>query len=356
MNINPSSYKWLIPMYDPIQLDQLANSSIFPSVAGIFPALYYAVLFGVIRITLSYFILKPLALSGMNLKLTSFNSLQDIETLINFKNVKKINENDILSIAKKTSKSVKEITGYLWMRRRYYATELKIKKFIEALWRFLFYSFFCFLGIRVLFVPNTASWVLDTREHWISWPIQELHPLIYFYYQIELGAYIHQLMWTEIQRSDAVEMLIHHLVTIFLISLSFLTGFTRIGSSIMLVHDLADIFLESGKCLNYIANVKGNGWLSPICDTFFGLFTITFFISRLIIFPKYLLYSLLYEAPAILGPWPGYYVFASLLIILQILHIFWFYLILKTIYKLFLSGNLVDVRSDDEEDNEKKKT
>ena len=39
-------------------------------------------------------------------------------------------------------------------------------------------------------------------------------------------------------------MVIHHIVTIMLTSFSYTAGFFRIGCVIMLLHDLADIFLE----------------------------------------------------------------------------------------------------------------
>ena len=52
------------------------------------------------------------------------------------------------------------------------------------------------------------------------------------YYHIELGCYLHQLLWTEVSRSDALEMILHHLITICLLIFSYLTNFTRIGLSI----------------------------------------------------------------------------------------------------------------------------
>ena len=39
-------------------------------------------------------------------------------------------------------------------------------------------------------------------------------------------------------------MAIHHVVTIMLTVFSYSSGFFRIGSVIMFLHDLADIFLE----------------------------------------------------------------------------------------------------------------
>ena len=78
------------------------------------------------------------------------------------------------------------------------------------------------------------------------------------YYQIELGCYIHQLLWTEASRSDALEMVLHHLITICLLVLSYLTNFTRVGASILFIHDLADIFLETAKVLNYTSQAPGH--------------------------------------------------------------------------------------------------
>ena len=39
-------------------------------------------------------------------------------------------------------------------------------------------------------------------------------------------------------------MVVHHIVTVLLLVFSYNTGFFRIGCVIVLLHDLADIFLE----------------------------------------------------------------------------------------------------------------
>ena len=82
----------------------------------------------------------------------------------------------------------------------------------------------------------------------------------YYYHQFsEAYYYFYYIIifrWTEVTRSDALEMIVHHLVTIALILLSYLTRFSRIGASILLVHDFADIFLEMGKCFNYICKSR----------------------------------------------------------------------------------------------------
>lgn len=243
---------------------------------------------------------------------------------------------------------VSEAQEYLWNVRHNDVNEHKIVKFVEAVWRLLFYIYFCWVGFSALFAGGTAVWILDTKEHWIGWPLQPISNAIDYYYQVELGAYIHQLLWTEVSRSDSVEMIIHHLATILLIVFSYLTNFTRIGASILLLHDSSDVFLESAKVFVYISKTKHGKWASKYCDTLFALFAVSFFISRLIIYPRFLIYSLVYEAPAILGGWPGHGLFSGLLMVLQFLHIFWFYLILRMIPALVSTGIKEDVRSDDE--------
>jgi ceramide synthetase len=187
-------------------------------------------------------------------------------------------------------------------------------------------------------------------NHWIDWPMHPVSDAINLYYQIELGSYFHQLMWTEVNRSDALQMIAHHFITIALIVASYLTNYTRIGSTILLLHDIPDVIMELAKVLNYTSKAKGNDWLRPIVDGLFAMFMISFFITRLVIYPRHILYSVIKEGVDHFGcQHAGCYVFIGLLTSLQALHIFWFYLIARMAYRLLVVGQVEkDVRSDDE--------
>jgi ceramide synthetase len=250
----------------------------------------------------------------------------------------------------KSARNETEVQQYAIKKRHNLLVDQKTTKFVEALWRLIFYAYFIYLGYRAMFVPEMVPWLLDTKQNWIGWPLQPVTDAVHYYYQIELAAYLHQLMWTEVTRSDALEMIVHHCATIILVSSSYLTSFTRVGSSILLVHDISDIFLESAKVMNYTSKAKGHKWASPICDTLFILFAISFFVTRLVLFPRYLVYSMTFEASEYMGNWPGHIVFYGLLGVLQCLHIFWFYLILRMVPKLLSTGIQKDERSDDEDD------
>ena len=48
----------------------------------------------------------------------------------------------------------------------------------------------------------------------------------------------------DVKRKDFWEMFIHHLTTIALMGFSWTCNLTRVGSLVLIVHDVADIFLE----------------------------------------------------------------------------------------------------------------
>lgn len=266
--------------------------------------------------------------------------------------------------------SEEEVRQYLRVHGTCMSNERRIVKFIEALWRFLFYSAFVALGVYVLLYPgagassssNSSSssgsagpvvWVEDPINFWVGWPLQHVpNAVMLLYYEVEVGAYLHQLLWTEVSRSDAFEMILHHFVTLALLLGSYMTNFTRIGSYILLLHDAADIFLELGKVLNYTARAWRNKPLGTVCDGFFAVFAVTFFGTRLVLYPKAVLYQLFVHCIAILGPFSGLPFFKVFLSTLQCLHVFWFYLIARMVVIMFATGKVDDIREEEDEDEE----
>jgi TLC domain len=49
------------------------------------------------------------------------------------------------------------------------------------------------------------------------------------------------------KRSDFWQHFVHHLVTMALITLSWVTNFVRMGTLVMLIHDISDVPLEIAK-------------------------------------------------------------------------------------------------------------
>ena len=77
-----------------------------------------------------------------------------------------------------------------------------------------------------------------------------------------------------------------------------------------------------------------------LCDLLFACFALTWVVTRLGVYPTWILYSTTIEAPQIVEMFPAYYIFNGLLAILLVLHVIWTYFILKIIYKAMYSGKV----------------
>ncbi len=114
-------------------------------------------------------------------------------------------------------------------------------------------------------------------------------------------------------------MMVHHVVTNLLIFASYLTGMFRIGAFIMVLHDMADPWMEAAKLSLYAGN-------QDMANVLFAIFAIVFAISRLYYYPKFAVMGVWQFGSKVL-PVKQFWGFVSLLTALQCLHIFWFALV-----------------------------
>jgi hypothetical protein len=206
--IKPSSYYWCFPrVLTPMALDELSLTPQLMTLDQVMPrAILWCGILSLIRYVLMKLFLEEAAMKLMNFKL--------------------------LDITKKTSKATQAINA-----AHNAAVQKRVTKFIEAAWRFIFYLTFLIVGYGAL-CPNGEchEWIFNTKNCWEGWPYHVVTEEIKFLYIIEFGAYFHQLLWTEVKRDDAVEMIVHHCVTIALIGFSFCCNYMLIGSMIMVCH------------------------------------------------------------------------------------------------------------------------
>ncbi|MCI4379550.1 hypothetical protein PGIGA_G00229710 [Pangasianodon gigas] len=209
-------------------------------------------------------------------------------------------------------------------------------------WRFAFYLC-AFLGGLVAL--HDKPWFYDLREVWAGFPKQTLLDSQYWYYMIEMSFYSSLLfsVAVDVKRKDFKEQLVHHWATLTLLSFSWCANYIRIGTLVVLVHDAADVLLESGKVFNYA------GWTCT-CNTIFILFTLVFMVTRLVIFPFWLIHCTWVYPLEQFQPFFGYYFFNGMLVVLLLLHGFWASLILRMVIKLMFGEMKGDERSDEEEE------
>ncbi|KAI5101101.1 ceramide synthase 4 [Silurus meridionalis] len=257
---------------------------------------------------------------------------------------KHFTQSELVGLEKHCGLTPHQIQNWL-RRRRNHDKPSNTKKFCEASWRFAFYLIAFMAGLDVL---KDTAWFWDHRDCWRGYPKQPVSESHYWYYILELSFYWSLLLsvYKDVKRKDFREQIIHHIATISLISFSYCSNFIRVGTVVMLLHDSSDFLLESAKMFNYA------GW-KKTCDSLFVLFAVVFLGTRLLVFPCRILYSTFVESLDFFKPFPGYYFFNGLLLVLQGLHIFWAYLILRMLYKFIFLGKVErDERSDDESDVE----
>ncbi|XP_052795327.1 ceramide synthase 3-like [Mya arenaria] len=170
---------------------------------------------------------------------------------------------------------------------------------------------------------------------------------LYWYYIVELGFYCSLLftLFTDHKRKDFMEMTIHHLATVSLLYFSWLCNFVRIGSCVLIIHDIADPWLSLAKMGFYL---KWD-WLK---DSAFRMFAILWFVTRTFIFPVWIIYSAAKEVFYVIDePFVVYYIFNAFLLILQVLSLLWSWSIAKIVYHILLDGKSEDIRSDNEDDD-----
>ncbi|XP_054951648.1 ceramide synthase 5 isoform X9 [Pan paniscus] len=220
-----------------------------------------------------------------------------------------------------------------WFRhRRNQDKPPTLTKFCESMWRFTFYLCIFYYGIRFLW---SSPWFWDIRQCWHNYPFQPLSSGLYYYYIMELAFYWSLMFsqFTDIKRKDFLIMFVHHLVTIGLISFSYINNMVRVGTLIMCLHDVSDFLLEAAKLANYAKYQR-------LCDTLFVIFSAVFMVTRLGIYPFWILNTTLFESWEIIGPYASWWLLNGLLLTLQVLHVIWSYLIARIALKALIRGKV----------------
>ncbi|XP_046847204.1 ceramide synthase 6-like [Xenia sp. Carnegie-2017] len=238
----------------------------------------------------------------------------------------------------------KQVKQWFYLRRNIKKPTI-MKKSTESCWRFMFYFTAFYTGLYLL---HKEKFFFDTRHAWYNYPYYNIKASIYYYYMVEASFYTSLIFsqFMDVRRKDFWPMFIHHNATVVLIVMSYVTNHIRIGCLIILVHDSADYFFEAAKVFNY-------GKMQRTCDVLFALFAIIFCISRLVIYPGWILNTVLFEAREIVGHFNSWYPFVILLSLLQILHFFWAFFVVRVVYTSIVEGKVDgDARSDSEESEE----
>merc|ERR1712226_789196 len=198
-------------------------------------------------------------------------------------------------------------------------------------------------------VLSNKTWLWKVVDCWVNYPHHNLENDIWWYYMLELSMNLSlaiSILIFDTRRKDFYMMLFHHLMTMMLISLSFILNFFKVGTLVMLCHDCADVWLESAKMCRYAGYRKAS-------EILFAFFALSWIILRLGYYPTIVLHSITVEAPQLVQYFGAYHVFMILLSLLLVLNIQWSYFIMKVAYvALYTPKGVEDARSDSSDDVE----
>lgn len=234
----------------------------------------------------------------------------------------------------------------------------KQARFMEQAYTAMYFAVFGPFGLWVM--SRTPVWYFNTTGMYEGFPHRAHESYFKTYYLLQAAYWAQQaivlMLQLEKPRKDFKELVLHHIITLALIGLSYRFHFTYMGIAVYITHDISDFFLATSKILNYL----DSSLTIPYFITFIGVWSyMRHFINLKI------LYSMLPNGEfATVGSyvlnwdtqqykcWISQSITFALLALLQMVNIFWIFLILRILYRALFSGVQKDERSDDEEDEE----
>jgi len=253
-------------------------------------------------------------------------------------------------------------------------------RFAEQAWIVMYNTLSFSIGMYTMY---TSDYWLDLRALWRNWPIREMDSLEKWYYLVQFGFWLQQIVVVNIEerRKDHWQMFSHHIITCMLIFLSYGYHQYRVGTLILCLMDIVDIIFSCAKLLKYLH-------FDFACDVAFGVFMVTWFVARHVMY-MWVVYSIYAHTPEEIqfgcyrgsvhnleGPLPTpndwdhllqpfrdpvglvcwnhniKWTFIGMLLALQSIMVLWFTMIVKVAYKVLSGQGAEDSRSDDEDDEE----
>ncbi|CDW81302.1 lag1 longevity assurance [Stylonychia lemnae] len=182
--------------------------------------------------------------------------------------------------------------------------------------------------------PYLSKYLLGSSEDpqlFMNYPCQPLPKYLDDFYLLKLAYHAYELFYSMIYhrgRLDFPEYVFHHIVTLALIVKSYSINYLPIGAIIMLLHDLSDIFLSIFKLCCDVLPMK-------IQMTSYFIMLTSWIYLRMWFFPVNVIYAYILQVQdskdyVILE---NYWILLYFVICLYVLHIFWFYLMIRGLIK-----------------------
>ncbi|KAG9005767.1 hypothetical protein FRB94_001333 [Tulasnella sp. JGI-2019a] len=237
--------------------------------------------------------------------------------------------------------------------------ERTVDRFAEQGYAAFYFTVSGSLGLLAMYMSD--GWYYNGKSFFNEYPYWRMTGFMKSYYLLQFSYWLQQflvlVLRLEKPRKDFKELVIHHIVTLWLIGWSYLVNLTPIGNAVFITMDVSDVFLAYAKIFNYLKmEMTGN--------VAFALLVFVWTYTRHYL-NLYLLYSVYYDFDLIpqwarrwspeegvwMAGWMRWQIFTPMFL-LQLVNLFWYFLILRIGYRALTKKELADERSDDEDDGE----
>ncbi|KAK4963588.1 sphingosine N-acyltransferase lag1 [Elasticomyces elasticus] len=244
----------------------------------------------------------------------------------------------------------------------------KLSRFMEQFYTAIYHGLAGVIGMWVM--SRTPVWYFNTAGMYEGYP-HRAHEAYFKAYYLLQGSYwaqqgIVQLLQLEKPRKDFKELVLHHIVTLVLIGLSYRFHFTYIGVAVYVTHDISDFFIATSKMFNYLDFwITGPYFVMFLCIWAYLRHYINLLILKSLLPPGHIPFTSIPTGEfATIGPYElnwelQQYKFSIsqpivffLLASLQTINIIWFFLLVRIALRYLLKGEQKDERSEDEAEDE----
>lgn len=234
----------------------------------------------------------------------------------------------------------------------------KLDRFAEQGYAVIYFTALGSLGLWTMY-RYLPTWYFRVEYFWINYPHWEMIGTLKPYYLLQAAYWCQQFLLlvlkVEKPRSDFQELVAHHIVTLWLIGWSYLFNLTLIGNAIYLTMDWSDVFLALSKCFNYLQMEKTKtiafAWFTCVWSY------LRHYVNLVILYSVWFHFDLIPYTSKVwdpkngkfMAPWVKYQIFIPIAL-LQLINLFWYFLIWRILLRAIFSANLDDERSDNEDD------
>ncbi|GAV47043.1 hypothetical protein ZYGR_0E00540 [Zygosaccharomyces rouxii] len=232
----------------------------------------------------------------------------------------------------------------------------RIKRMMEQVYAIIYYGVSGPIGLYLMY--DSDLWFFETAPMYLTYPDFTNSYKYKWFYLGQASFWAQQaavlVLQLEKPRKDYPELVFHHIVTLLLIWSSYVFHFTKMGLFVYVTMDISDFWLSLSKTVNYLDH--------PSTPTVFITFIFHWVYLRHWVNMR-ILWSVLTEFRTVgdfvlnfatqqYKCWISLPIVFSLIAALQLVNLYWLFLILRILYRLLKDNVRKDERSESESDEE----